>query len=258
MSAEPPDVRPGKRIASVFLLPDCDMACTFCASERGFDVMTYDEADALLTALASTAIESVVLGGGEPLLWPHGIDRLAARASELGFVVQVCTNGGAPIRPFDLPHVDRIILPLESTVAATHDDLRRRAGGHHAGVVERIESLLAGGRELTLSTVVTAGNIEHLPAIAAYLDGLARAGGRLHAWHLYRFLPVGRGGAANAPALEVTAAAFSAACERAKSLPLPFPVYRRDDMLRSSSVEFFWREDGRLRTSAQAVDQASR
>ena len=37
-------------------------------------------------------------------------------------------------------------------------------------------------------------------------------------------------------------------------LDLGFPVYRRDNMLRSSSVEFFWYEEGRLRVGSQVME----
>ncbi len=254
MSAMPliqlPPLLPEKQIASLFLLPDCDMACVFCASERGFDVMSCADAHGVVDALAATAVRNIVFGGGEPLLWPHDLDALAGHARRLGFLTQVCTNGAAALGATDLPHVDRVILPLESTDAATHDALRRRAGGHHAGVLERLRALLDGGREVTLSTVVTARNIDHVARIGELLAGLAAGGGRIHAWHLYRFLAVGRGGAENANALAVDAPAYLSVCAEAKGLGLPFPVYRRDDMLRSSSVEFLWMEDGRLRVGS--------
>jgi MoaA/NifB/PqqE/SkfB family radical SAM enzyme len=240
---------PGKRIASIFLAPQCDMACRFCASELGFDAMTFEEALALLAALRPTPITHVVLGGGEPFLWMPGVARLAAAAQGIGFHVQICTNGVPLPEGFEgLPGVDRFILPLESTDPARHDAARIwGAGGHHALVLRRLESLRRAGREVTISTVVTRRNLADLPGLGAFLRNQAEQGLRLHAWHLYRFLPVGRGGAIHGADLAVDPAAYRAACDAEQAAGLPFTVYRRDDMLRASSVAYLWREGGTLR-----------
>jgi MoaA/NifB/PqqE/SkfB family radical SAM enzyme len=243
-----PKLDPRRRIASLFLLPDCDMACRFCASERGFSTMDAKVAAELLALLRERGFASVVFGGGEPSLWPHGLERLTDRARRLGFVVQVCTNGvGLPDDFADDASVDRYILPLESTDPAVHDRLRIHHGGHHALMLRRIEQLAGSGRALTVSTVITRDNLGEIDALADYLRGARERGVRLHAWHLYRFLPVGRGGRPNAERLTVSRADFLDACERAKQAGLGCRVYRRDNMLRSSSVEFFWAEEGRLR-----------
>jgi MoaA/NifB/PqqE/SkfB family radical SAM enzyme len=242
-----PEIAPRKRIASLFLLPDCDMACRFCASERGFSTMKLELAEELLETLRERGFESVVFGGGEPSLWPHGLGRLTRLARRLGFVVQVCTNGVS--LPAGFPgdaSVDRYILPLESMDPAIHDRLRIHEDGHHALMLRRVEELAGSGRGLTLSTVVTRDNIGEIDALADYLRGARSRGVALHAWHLYRFLPVGRGGRPNAQRLAVSHGAFLDACGHAKRAGLGFPVYRRDNMLRSSSVEFFWAESGRL------------
>ena len=101
-------------------------------------------------------------------------------------------------------------------------------------------------RELTISTVVTARNVDAVGEVARHLHAWRARGARLHAWHLYRFLPVGRGGRPHAAELSVTKARFLAACRLAKASGHPFPVYRRSHMLRSSTVEFFWYEHGEL------------
>jgi MoaA/NifB/PqqE/SkfB family radical SAM enzyme len=246
-----PELDPRKTIASLFLLPDCDMACRFCASERGFSTMGPDTAEKLLDTLRAHGFESVVFGGGEPSLWPHDLGRLTRKARELGFVVQVCTNGvGLPERFPDDADVDRYILPLESMEPEVHDRLRIHERGHHALMLRRIEQLAGSGRALTVSTVITRANLHHLEEIADYLRGMEAHGVTVHAWHLYRFIPVGRGGRPNAEKLAVSRDEFLDACRRAKRSGLGFPVYRRDNMLRSSTVEFFWTEGTELHTGS--------
>ena len=243
-----------KRIASLFLLPQCDMSCSFCASESDFSVMSYVQAEDLLHALRSRSIRNVVFGGGEPFLWPHDLERLGRLARDLGFLVQVCTNGVSLPSGFEhIASIDRYILPLESMDPSRHDQLRLHPGGHHRLVMDRIDSLAGSGRQLTVSTVVTRTNVDRLGEVADYLVDAAAGGVDVHAWHLYRFLPVGRGGTVNADRLEISRGDFASCCAEVRRRELPFHVFRRDNMLRSSSVEFFWFENGRLEVGSKAA-----
>lgn len=241
---------PQKRIASVYLLPDCNMACRFCASELDFAVMSWPQAEDLLGFLRERGIQNVVLGGGEPFLWPHGLMKLCARAQELGFLVQVCTNATQLPEGFEtISLIDRFVLPMEALDSAVHDQLRFIQGGHHAKVLETLERLIATERPFTLSTVVTRTNLDHLPALAAFLGNLYAKGARIHAWHLYRFLPVGRAGRPNGDQLDTTFEAFLSATKAIQALDLGFPVYRRSDMLKASTVAYFWADAGGLQAS---------
>lgn len=244
-----------KRIASLFLLPQCDMSCSFCASESDFSVMSFGQAAGLLRSLRERSIDNVVLGGGEPFLWPHGLERLGTLARDLGFLVQVCTNGVSLPAGFEqIASVDRYILPLEAMDPGLHDELRRHPRGHHALVLERVAVLAGTGRELTVSTVVTRANVDRLDEIADYLQAAMTSGVAVHAWHLYRFLPVGRGGSVNASRLEIGRDDYLRACAAVRRRDPGFRIFRRDDMLRSSTVEFFWFENGRLRIGSEALN----
>lgn len=245
---------PRKRIASIFLTPRCDMACRFCASEDGFSEMSYEEAAELLQALKGQ-VDSVVLGGGEPFLWSHDLEKLAALGTDLGFTVQVCTNGvNLPSGFESIPGIHRYILPLESMDPDLHGRLRvLKKGGHFGLVLDRMRTLAQAGREFTLSTVVTHHNMAGLTDMANWLREACRTGLKVHAWHLYRFLPVGRGGEANARMLEVGREEYLHACRAVKAMGLPFTVYQRTDMQRSSTVEFFWFDQGRLCLGSEAV-----
>jgi len=134
---------PRRTIASILLTPRCDMACSFCAAERGFSTMTFDQARNLVDALVARGVRNLVLGGGEPFLWPHDVLGLARFAhDDLGAFVQVCTNGtGLPDGFERVAAVDRWILPVESMDSARHDALRHGRPGHLAIVRARIDAL---------------------------------------------------------------------------------------------------------------------
>jgi MoaA/NifB/PqqE/SkfB family radical SAM enzyme len=245
---------PRKWIASVFLLPDCDMFCRFCGSDREFATMSFDEAATLVRGLRDTHVRSVVLGGGEPFVWPHGLLDLARLVKALRFHVQVCTNGLA-LR-ID-PAVDRYILPIEAMDAARHNARRVARVDHHAVVMRRIDELCDAGKEFTISTVVGRDNVADLAAIADFLAQLRGEGAPLHAWHLYRFLPIGRAGARNAERFDLERKAYLAAVEDMKRRCPDVTIFRRSDMLRSRSVEYFWYEPEGLRIGSEVFESLS-
>lgn len=226
-------------VVVVMLHPGCRMACRFCATDP-FSELSFEEASGVVLAARDAGARSVVLGGGEPFEWRHDVLKLAARAREAGLLVQVGTNG-IPLPPdfARLDCIDRYVLPLESTDPAVHDGLRAWRASHHELMLDRLEELRAAGKSVTISTVVTRQTLSGLGDLARFLDSYRTAGGALHAWHLYRFLPVGRGGRPNAAALDVDEAGYLRACEAVKRLPLGFTVYRRDDMFRSRTVGFY-------------------
>ena len=244
-------VPPEKAIASIFLLPDCNMACTFCASEFGFDTLSMANATALLERLRSQGIRRVVLGGGEPFLWPHGLLDLCKAAKALNFEVQVCTNGTLIPKGFEHePAIDRFILPLEALRPQVHDQLRVLPGGHHhPRVMATVDRLLTAGHSLTFSTVVTRENHGDLASLADWLEGLAARGARIHAWHLYRFLPVGRGGRRHARDLEIPLTAYLKAVEALRTRDRGFRIYRRDNMQKATTVAYYWSQDGALQSA---------
>ncbi|MCP5021218.1 MAG: hypothetical protein GY930_05520 [bacterium] len=251
---------PSKTIAAVFLLAKCDMGCTFCASDLGIDRLGFGQACALMKGLWEAGYRILVLGGGEPALWRDGEKRLvdlAVFAKGLGFVVQINTNGIRLDEGFEnWPGVDRFIFPMDGAGAARHDSLRVVLGsqpdGHYGLVQERVEACVRAGRGLTIGTVLTRKNKRELTGLIDWMRMRVKQGADIHAWHLYRFQAVGRGGTGASVELGLPSDEFKAICGKAKAAGLPFPVWRRDDMLRSSTVEYFWFQGGELQVGGQA------
>ena len=240
-------------VAVLLLQPACNMACSFCVTEEGFDVIRFDQALALLDQLTARGVRNIVLGGGEPLVWPGDVLRLAGEAAARGMCVQVGTNGIRLPQGFEeLDCVDRWVLPLESVDPRIHDEMRYRPVGHHALILRRLDALARAGKSVTLSTVLTAVNVAGAGELAHFLEDYHAHTENVHAWHLYRFLPLGRGGASNADSLTIPRSEYLAACERVSEHDLPFRMFRRADMYRSRTVEFFWSEGGVLRSGTEA------
>lgn len=231
------------RVAVLLLHPGCNMHCDFCITDSRFSSMTFEQGAEALERIKVRGFGNVVLGGGEPFAWKHDLLALAGQAKAMGLVTQVGTNGIA--LPADYEHLhcfDRYVLPLDAAEAALHNHLRHYRGRHHQIIIERLERLREVERAVTVSTVVTALNRDALSAIADWLEAYVQRGGRLHAWHLYKFLPYGRGGGRHAGTLDLSLTAYQTACEAVRSRPLPFRVYKRPDMRHSRNVDFFWYE----------------
>jgi MoaA/NifB/PqqE/SkfB family radical SAM enzyme len=232
---------PFASVAVVMLTPACDMACPYCGAEAGFRALGERDAAALMEALAAQGFRSVVLGGGEPFCWAGDLRRLAATAQAQGLRVQVGSN----LRrlPADAPRwseVDRWVLPLEAAEPEAHDALRPGSPSHFAVVRAALESFRRAGREVTVSSVARPGAEGDLHGLGDFLRIQRGSGLRLHAWHLYRFQAMGRGGAPHAARFQQDDTAWRALSQGLRSRFPDLPLLLRPDLLHSRDVAFFW------------------
>ena len=235
------------KIAVIFLHPACNMTCNFCITENDFEALSPAQVSGLLTMLKGEGFENVVFGGGEPFMWPGDLAALTQEAKQKGSVVQVGTNAVALPEGFEtIPAIDRYVLPLESVDQRVHNRMRFYKRKHHRIIINCLQKLKAARKSVTISTVVTRINHDGLKALASFLSRMDHPGGFIHAWHLYMFLPEGRGGRINAPDLLLGEDEFEGAVNGVKGLGLSFPVFKRKDMYCSKTVDFFWFQDGRL------------
>jgi MoaA/NifB/PqqE/SkfB family radical SAM enzyme len=234
-------------VAVVMLLPHCNMTCSFCVTEDAMGTFDLAQACALLDRLRDEGFDNVVLGGGEPTLWPHDVFELARQAKRRGFTVQLGTNGvRLPERFETLEEIDRYVLPIDGASAEVHNAVRFFRQQHFNVVIDRLERLRAGGKSTTVSTVITRLNQADVPNLGAMLERLNRSRPFIHAWHLYQFIPLGRGGAVNRELLALRRDAYDRACDDVKRMNLGFTIFKRPDMLHSRAVEFFWMHQGTL------------
>lgn len=240
---------------------DCNMQCRFCITDSGVESMSGTDYERALDRLEEKNFENIVIGGGEPFCWRGGVERAARSAKDRGFYVQVGTNGILmPDRDIYSQCVDRYVLPLDAADAGAHDQLRRLqvpGESHHALILGRLRQLREWGRSVTVSTVVSRANQDNIVAIGDLLADYVADGGCLHAWHLYCFIPRGRGGRRAAAALGISADEFNAAADLTHAQHYPFVIYKRPDMRHSATVDFFWHEGGRLRVGSEVWGRAA-
>lgn len=240
-------------VAVVFTQPACNMHCTFCITESNFDAMTPEQGREMMDHLARLGVKSVILGGGEPFDWPHDLVALARYAKSRGFrTVQVGTNAIAAPEGFEhIDAIDRYVIPIESAHPEPHNRMRLYRNRHHGIIMDRLAALKAARKSVTLSTVITAVNRDHVLELAEWIRTYHQGSEHVHAWHLYQLIPRGRGGAVHGDELQVEPGEYDRIVRAVKALDLPFDVYRRTDMYHSRTVDFFWFEKGEIRWGAE-------
>jgi MoaA/NifB/PqqE/SkfB family radical SAM enzyme len=231
----------------IMLQARCNMTCTFCVTENKMETMSPGQALSLLKKLKEESCTQLIIGGGEPFNWSGDVLKLAKTAKELGFFVQIGTNGVALPEGFEkVPFVDRYIIPLESIYPEEHNIMRKFEARHQELILDRLATLKKVKKSLTLSTVITQANQGRLLDLAEYLREYQNTGGNLHAWHLYKFIPEGRGGGKNAVDLQVPDERYTSICSAIIGTNLPFKIFRRKNMYQSRQVNFYWYEKGKL------------
>lgn len=238
---------PPYKVAVIFLHPGCNMTCNFCITENNFDAIAPAQAADLLIRLKDEGFESVVFGGGEPFTWPGDLIALTQEAKQKGFIVQVGTNAVDLPEGFEtIATIDRYVLPLESVDPRVHNQMRFYKQKHHQIILNCLERLKVARKSVTISTIVTKINHHEIKALATFLSQMNDPNGFIHAWHLYMFLPEGRGGHRNALDLLLCEDDFERVVKEVKEMGLSFPVFKRKDMYCSQTVDFFWVQDSQL------------
>ena len=175
-------------------------------------------------------------------------------AKELGLRTQVGTN--ATRFPVDFEKwnfVDRWVIPVDGVSSEIHNNMRSFQNRHLQIIRETLEKLKKAGCSTTISTVVTKVNRQEVTAIGEYLRNLQGSENKcIHAWHLYKFLPFGRGGKLHQAELEMPDTEYEKVVREVREQKLPFHVFKRKDMLLSKTVEFYWVEAGQMMAQSRA------
>jgi MoaA/NifB/PqqE/SkfB family radical SAM enzyme len=228
------------KVAVLMLLPKCNMDCQFCITEDNFQTITMEQAKKAVDQFARDGIKSLVIGGGEPLTWPHDLLHFCAYAQSKEMHVQVGTNGVELSQ--DLltnSAVDRWVLPLESVDEKIHNQLRLYRNNHQQMILRHLQTAGIHKKPVTISTVVTSINVHGVLELAQFLKNYQQTSQNIHAWHLYQFVPQGRRGEKNQNQLRIPHQEYMDIVNDVFKLKLPFRVFRRRDMPNSREVDFY-------------------
>lgn len=229
----------------------CQMDCEFCINELTMQSFNKNDVEQIKQILKNENFESVIIGGGEPLLWKYGVFNFIEELKPQNYLIQIGSNGILLDENFHTnKSVQRWVLPLESLNSITHNKMRPSKVNHHQIILKRIEKLKDQENSLTLSTVITKRNKDDIQELAEFFRGFHLSGNKpIHAWHLYQFIPTGRGGEFSKDLLLLDNADYEAICDSISLLKLPFKVFKRRNMPQAKTVTFFWKENNQIQRS---------
>ncbi len=179
-SFSPEDIEEARRAGRLLsmeieLSRACNLRCVYCyadAGERLADELTYAEIlDAVTQARELGVRRIIVLGGGEPLLYPRCAELIRWLAGQ-GLGVDLFTNG-ALLTPELAKELFALgvhpVVKMNSCIPERQDWLAGRAGAFQA-IRSGLEYLLAAGypqpdRPLGVQSVICRQNLEELPGM---------------------------------------------------------------------------------------------
>jgi MoaA/NifB/PqqE/SkfB family radical SAM enzyme len=166
----------------------CNLDCAFCYRTVGEPLRTED-AELLLTAVATAGAETVVLAGGDPSL-RRDLGHLVLTGQRLGLRVEIHTNAhhAPPDVRQALAGADWVGLSLDGPTPAVHDRFRSKPG-NYARVFDLLGFLDRVGVPVIVRTVVARPNHREV----ADIGDLLLPYDNVTFWYLLEFSAVGSG-----------------------------------------------------------------
>jgi radical SAM protein with 4Fe4S-binding SPASM domain len=152
----------------------CNLRCKHCyldASRPMPDELSTDEALRVLGEIAEVNRETLlILSGGEPLLRPD-LDALISRATVLGMMVVLGTNGTlltvARARALAERGLAGVGISVDSLAATRHDEFRGLKGAWR-GAMRGIAAAREAGLEVQVQMTLTRANVAELPRVIRF------------------------------------------------------------------------------------------
>jgi MoaA/NifB/PqqE/SkfB family radical SAM enzyme len=160
-------------IAYLLLTNRCNLNCRYCfvdVNKIQKDDMTLEEWKACLDDLWKAGGRSVTLMGGEALM-AEGVDELIYYAKDLGFNVEMTTNGYLIDKHKDaISKLDAVMISIDGSKPDVND--LNRGKGSHRKAVEAIKKIKSWGVPVRANCVVTKTNYNDLDEILDMADEL--------------------------------------------------------------------------------------
>lgn len=172
-----------KDIASVCqfeLTFGCDLHCRHCYTDC-YNKSTYLKKELtvgqikyILDKIQRAGVIWLCLTGGDPLIRPDFLD-IYSYAKEKGFIITVFTNGYSLTRQMIRSFKEKSPFVLEITVNSvterSYEDISQ-VQGSFSKVMKNIEIILKENIPLKIKTQITRDNLEEVPKIKNFVEGL--------------------------------------------------------------------------------------
>jgi len=178
------------------LTKNCPLSCIHCSSNASSGnplQLTREVVLSLLSQASELKVKSIVLSGGEPLLWPWIEDAvrtcrvLGLQSSIYSTGINITDDGAKEIVTLANHGLNRIIFSLHSPFKFQHEVITRKPGSYEK-TIEAMKELGKNGIEREIHFVPLKINYKHLPRLIELAKDLG-----IQRVSILRFVPQGRG-----------------------------------------------------------------
>lgn len=172
----------------------CNLNCEFCwgPNETVGNELTLNQWIKIIDYFVNNGTESIILTGGEPLLYKNIIE-LIDYIKNKGVRVTLSTNALLlDLFKDALLLIDDIGIPIDGSNACRNSRMRSNSLSHFGKVLESLNYIKSINKNLyvTIRTVLSKENFADLFNIAYLLD---KNKFKFDRWKIYQFSPFGRG-----------------------------------------------------------------
>lgn len=165
----------------------CPMICKGCYNPFSSGQLSFDETKRVLQRLSNHGIRSMIVSGGDPLLWEH-LEAFLADVQRLGIDVGLDTTGYG-LTEARAERLRSLVMSIGLPLDGATEDVQRsfRRSTDPALQSKLVESLAICDRlafpHVRVHTTVTRENVADLPAIAEHINRYAC----IKQWSLYQW-----------------------------------------------------------------------
>ena len=188
------------------LTPRCNEKCKYCYRFLDVKEAKLEKNEKILRKLIAEGVKELTWTGGEALLY-NGFTDLLKIAKENGIKSKLITNGTIVANNNDIREICNYLDSLTLSIDYVDDDINVKLGRgkqHYNNVKTVLEYLKDKELKVTINTVVSQINIEHLEDLGNFLSKY-----NINAWRIFKFTPLRETAKKNKELFEVTTEEFN-------------------------------------------------
>lgn len=170
------DSGPHSRLILLEVTSRCNFRCSYChaRAERQRDMpFGLDKVSRIIEELHGEEFRSLIISGGEPLLYPR-LEFVLRAARDSGFKLDLCTNGML-VNKVSIEmlsrYLDGVTVTLDTVDAMQLERMKGRRGVL-SPILDGIKQLLSNGINATVTIVVTRTNLDTIERTVSTLHGI--------------------------------------------------------------------------------------
>ncbi len=184
----------------------CNENCKYCYRFLDIQEVEYEKNEQILRKLIADGVREITWTGGEALLY-NGFTNLLKIAKENGVKSKLITNGTIVANNNDIREICNYLDSITLSIDSINDDINVKLGRgkqHYSNIKTVLEYLKNKELKVTINTVVSKVNIEHLEELGKFISKY-----NINAWRIFKFTPLRETAKVNKELFEITTEEFN-------------------------------------------------